>query len=428
MLENCGAVFNPNEAESEYSPDIIAVLTCSITSAADNKTRKILRRVRRENPSSLILACGCWAQTVSSDEAESIGVDILIGNRLKGSTLESIDRWFESKGYFLERRAEVSGNKLWDELSVDRPRMHTRAFIKIQDGCNRACSYCAVPSLRGAEVSRDPDKICEEIQSVIASGCAEIILTGIHLGGYSCCGTSLADLVRKISSIEGLRRLRFGSLEPFAVTDELLLALADSEVFCRHLHLPVQSGDDSILLSMRRGYTSKEFARITGMTKSILGDDAHISTDLIVGFPGESERAFSNSLSLLSDLGLGRVHVFPYSERRNTAAAVMDGAVGRGEIKERTSRAIGLSARLLSDYAKCWLNRTDSVLIESSEDGLASGWSEHYLKVYTADLKSTKKDVSGNVLEVCPEREVRGILLGRGVDDRYVLSSSEDQI
>jgi threonylcarbamoyladenosine tRNA methylthiotransferase MtaB len=428
MLEGRGAVFIPYERRSEGTPDIVALLTCSITSAADSKTRKTLRRVRRENPSSLIIAFGCWAQAVSSDDARSLGVDILIGNRMKGSVLESIDGWFASEGRFLERRTGVAGSGLWDELSLDRPRIHTRAFIKIQDGCDRRCSYCAVPSLRGSQVSRDPEDVCREIGSVVSNGVAEVVLTGVHLGGYRYGDETLAALVRRISSIGGVKRLRFGSLEPFAVNADLLHALAESGIFCRHLHLPVQSGDDSILASMRRGYSSSGFARIADLTRSILGSDVHISTDLIVGFPGEGDAEFRRSLSLLGRLEVGRVHVFPYSARSGTEAASMRGAVGRSVIRERVSEAAALSRTLLSSYASGHLNRADSILVESSSGGVSSGWSGHYLKVYAADDQSTKNGLSGNVLEVCPEREVGGILLCKGVDARIISDAADEQI
>jgi threonylcarbamoyladenosine tRNA methylthiotransferase MtaB len=428
MLEGRGAVFIPYERRSADTPDIVALLTCSITSAADSKTRKTLRRVRRENPSSLIIAFGCWAQAVSADDARSLGVDILIGNRMKGSVLESIDGWFESNGRFLERRTDVAVSGLWDELLLDRPRIHTRAFIKIQDGCDRRCSYCAVPSLRGAQVSRDPEDICREIGCVVSNGAAEVVLTGVHLGGYRCGGETLAALVRRISSIGGVKRLRFGSLEPFAVNAELLRALAESGIFCRHLHLPVQSGDDSILASMRRGYSSSDFARIVDLTRSILGSDVHISTDLIVGFPGEGDAEFRRSLSLLDVLEVGRVHVFPYSARRGAEAASMRGAVSRNVIRERASEAAALSRTLLSSYASGHLNRADSILVEKSGGGVSSGWSGHYLKVYAADDQSTKNGLSGNVLEVCPEREVGGILLCKGVDARIISDAADEQI
>ncbi|MDR1965557.1 MAG: tRNA (N(6)-L-threonylcarbamoyladenosine(37)-C(2))-methylthiotransferase MtaB [Synergistaceae bacterium] len=414
MLESSGAVFAPLCARSA-NPDIIVAVTCSITSAADATTRKALRRARRENPQSLLVACGCWAQAATEEEAISLGVDILIGNRVKGLIPEMIERWHESPGKFACKKIDVAKSPEWDRMSLDRPRMLTRAFIKVQDGCDRGCSYCAVPSLRGAHVSRSPDDVAEEISSVASHGTREIILTGIQLGSYEYCGTTLAGLIRRASRIEGVRRLRLGSLEPFSLTEELLRAAAESEAFCRHLHLPVQSGDDGVLASMRRGYSSSDFARIVGMARDCLGDETHISTDLIVGFPGEGEEAFSNSMRLLEDLSVGKVHVFPFSPRRGTEAASMGAEVPRRVVKERVERALRLSGELAAAYASKWIGKTDSILVENADSGTASGWSRHYVKVYAA-AQDTGNCLKGNELQVNPKISIGSILLCEGVD------------
>jgi threonylcarbamoyladenosine tRNA methylthiotransferase MtaB len=413
MLENRGAFFVP--AATSESPDIVVVVTCSITSVADAKTRKILRRTRRENPTSVLVACACWVQSATAEDAASVGVDILVGNRVKSAIPDALENWFESKNEFKEIKIDVTKSAVWDKLSLDRPRMLTRAFIKVQDGCDRECSYCAVPSLRGAHVSRDPEEVISEISRVAANGTKEIIITGIQLGSYEYGGTTLAELIRKITPELGVKRLRLGSLEPFGVTGELLRAASESDIFCRHLHLPLQSGDDGVLATMRRGYDRTDFARIVDMARKYLGDDVHISTDLIVGFPGESDRAFENSLNLLKELSIGKIHVFPFSLRNGTEASYMSGEVPRQLVKERVARAIKLSEELLAFYARRRVGWEDSILIEEAADGIVSGWSTHYLRVYSR-AQSTENYLKGNELDVRPKISIGSILLCEDVE------------
>ncbi|MDR3332507.1 MAG: MiaB/RimO family radical SAM methylthiotransferase, partial [Synergistaceae bacterium] len=361
MLEARGALNVPAETGGA---DIIIAVTCSLTSAADAKARKTLRRLRRENGGAVIVLCGCYAQA-AADDVRAMGADILAGSGLKHRIPDALED-FLSTGGFIELRRAMNGSvsASWDALSLDRPRLHTRAFVKVQDGCDRRCSYCAVPGLRGPQISRDPDEIRGETEMIVESGCREVVLTGICLGSYKYGDTTLAKLVSDISRIPGLSRLRFGSLEPYAANDDLLRAISESDVFCPHLHLPLQSGDDGVLAAMRRGYAASDFARILESVRSRLGDETHVSTDLMVGFPGESDEAFENSLTFAQNVGLGRVHVFPFSPREGTRAASMPGQVPRQVVRERTKRAIDISEGLLSSYAKRWVGRGVSVLAE----------------------------------------------------------------
>jgi threonylcarbamoyladenosine tRNA methylthiotransferase MtaB len=411
-LERRGAVFLPN---ASGPADIVLIFTCSITSTADAKTRKLLRRARRDNPGAAVVACGCCAQELSTDDASRLGANILVGSRMKHEIPALLERWFaiaDPTALLEARDGNIEKNRDWDALYLDKPRAHTRAFVKIQDGCSRTCSYCAVPRLRGAESSRPPGEIHGEISKITESGCIEAVLTGIHLGGYRHGSVGLAELVASLSSIPGLARLRLGSLEPFAADDGLLRALASSPAFCPHLHLPIQSGDDEVLARMRRGYDSAGFRRIIDKVRSILGDMIHISTDLIVGFPGETDAAFERSVRILEDAGFGRVHVFPFSPRTGTGAAVMEGRVGAAVIKERTARAVHVSRRLLSRYAARWVGASDSILAEEGSARAASGWTRHYIKAYAA---SPAENFIGKEILLNPKTEIRGILLGEGI-------------
>jgi threonylcarbamoyladenosine tRNA methylthiotransferase MtaB len=427
MMERRGAILLK---KTSAPADIVIILTCSVTSMADAKTRKMIRRARRLHPQAAVAACGCSVQEMSSSEAGQLGVDILVGNRMKHKLPDALENWFESvgekdsagrdgSGEIIDFREEsLDKNSGWDELSLDRPRMRTRAFVKVQDGCSRGCSYCIVPSLRGGEVSRGVGDVVREVSGIVESGCAEVVLTGVHIGAYNDGGIRLAGLVDALSKVSGLCRLGIGSLEPFAVNDDLLDTLSNSSVFCPHLHLPVQSGDDGVLLRMRRGYDTSAFRGMIDKVRRALGDDVHISTDLIVGFPGETDGAFERSLGLLRDAGFGKVHVFPFSPRMGTDAAEMSGRIEPRIVKERAAMAGELADLLLSRYAKRWIGAPDAILCERCEAtqnrfGTAvSGWTSHYLRAYAI---KDGIDFEGKEILIEPKSEVGGILLGEGV-------------
>jgi len=395
-LEHAGAV------RCDKSPDIAVIVTCTITAVADRKCRKLVRRLRREHPGTVIVACGCYVQRVTDEERDELGIDIILGNRLKHLLPETLTSWFAGgvqKGLTL-LDGRLLADTAWDALSLDRPRLHSRAFLKVQGGCSHYCSYCIVPFVRGKPVSRDLDESVEEARRIVASGCPEIVLTGIHLGLYE----KLAELVRRIGCLNGLKRLRFGSVEPFAVDQELLDALAEPPAFCRHLHLPLQSGDDGVLARMRRGYDSSGFARIVDSIRSRLGDDTHISTDLMVGFPGEDDEAFANSLKFAREMRFGKLHVFPYSPREGTDAAEMQ-RPPEPVVKERVREALAAAEELHDNYCRSWLNREVQVLVEESENGVVRGLARHYMRVAAEASASVDDEIS-----VRPDGYADGIL------------------
>lgn len=389
------------------APDIIVVVSCTITSAADGKCRKIIRRAKRENAGSALVLCGCYAQRLSEAERRELGVDIAVGNRLKYKIPLLLENWFEGKerSQLFAPDGDILSGHSWDKLLLDRPRLHTRAFLKIQDGCDHYCSYCIVPYVRGRPVFRDMDEVMDEAGRVAASGCQEIILTGIHLGLYR----GLGRLVRLIDGVPGIKRIRFGSLEPFAVDEELLDALASSRKFCPHLHLPLQSGDDGVLEKMRRGYTTAEFAGIVALAREKLGGGVHLSTDLMTGFPGEDERAFENSLRFVREMGFGKIHVFPYSPRQGTAAAELRRPAQR-EVRERTARALALAAELHEKYASAWIGTEVQILAEESEGGVVRGLTPHFVRVLAAGTARRGSEFSVTPEEYVKETLTAGIL------------------
>lgn len=382
----CSEFTNAGSILADESPlDAAVLVSCSVTSEADRKCRQLIRRLRRENPFALILAAGCWAQKASTQEAASLGLDCLVGNRLK-HRIPSIVREMLASGrdYDTPRieRIDVSDHQGWDPLFLAKPQARTRAFIKIQDGCDHRCAYCIIPDLRGRPVERAPKEILEEVARVAATGCREIVFTGINLGMYGRnSGMPLGELVRRTGDIGGVGRIRFGSLEPFAITGSLLRDLADTEQFCPHLHLPLQSGDDGILDRMRRGYSADEFVRYADLARETLGEDLHISTDVIAGFPGESEDAFGSTLMILSRVRAGRLHVFPFSARNGTPAAAFGGSIPKEISHLRVSRALAMGKELLDSYCRIWEGRSVDILVEKSGNGHFDGLSPHFIRV-----------------------------------------------
>ena len=350
--------------------DFAILLSCTVTAEADRKCRQQARRLRRENPEGLIVAAGCWAQELDEAEAARLGLDVMVGNRLKSLIPGTVETLLETglrpgKPVMVRFPSPPAGS--WDSLELAKPVLHTRAFIKIQDGCDHFCSYCIVPFVRGAPISRDPADILGEIGRVARSGCSEVVLTGVHLGLFGAGGEwSLSRLVEEIAGIHGILRIRFGSIEPFALCDELVQTLARTPAFCPHLHIPLQSGDDGVLLAMRRGYNSAGFARIVERIREIWPENIHFSTDLLVGFPGETDEAFQRTLALVRELGFGHLHVFPYSPRPGTMAASMKGHLPNEVARARCEEGISLGDELLARYASSFLGTSVPVLVEKT--------------------------------------------------------------
>ncbi len=361
--------------------DIAVLVSCSVTAQADRKCRQLVRRLRRSSPKGLVAAVGCWAQGLSEPEALSLGLDLVVGNRHKDRLLALIYDVAEKQGPGLIR-TDVLEDGRWEDLYLDRPRLRTRAFIKIQDGCDHFCSYCIIPFLRGKPVTRPMGAIEAEIRSVVASGCPEVVLTGVHLGLYGKNGEgSLADVIRRIGGIAGVERIRLGSLEPFCIDDDLLLAMKEARQFCRHLHLPLQSGDDGVLLAMKRGHSSGDFLRLLERIRNVLGEDVHISTDVLLGFPGEDDGAFRRTLDVLKKGEIGRVHAFPFSPRKGTVAASLPHRPSRVEAEERCRETISLGHSLMEKYATKWMDKTVSLLVEETSDERVSGYTSHFVRV-----------------------------------------------
>jgi len=405
-----------SEAGAEVVPDggfdVAVLMTCSVTAEADRKCRQMIRRLRRESPGGLIVASGCWAQKVQAGHAGELGVDCLVGNRIKSRIPDIVRELLLEEGKQESPRVvrvDVQADHGWDPLFLSRPQARTRAFVKIQDGCDHRCSYCIIPDLRGRPVERPPQEILEEVRKIASSGCPEVIFTGINIGMYGkSSGASLGEVIKRAGMVPGIKRIRLGSIEPFALSEELLGDLSGTSKFCPHLHLPLQSGDAGILRKMNRGYTPQEFKACVSMARRFLGDDLHVSTDVIVGFPGESEEAFDSTLGLLESAGIGRVHVFPFSPREGTPAALLEGRVPPEVKNTRRDKALVAGSVLLEGYSSKWPGREVEVLVETNSNGICSGLSRHFLRVEAASGA-----MPGEVILLTPDSSKNGVLHGK---------------
>ncbi len=400
--------------------DAAVLVSCTVTAVADKKCRQTIRRARRVSPRAVIVACGCWAQTLPEAEARELGIHILVGNRRKRNLPALLaERFANGEKEYRSCRGDVLHSTEWDSLFLAKPLLHTRAFVKVQDGCNHFCTYCAVPYARGFPVSRSPEDILEEVGSIVSSGCAEIVLTGVHLGLYGEYGTiSLAELVRRVASVDGLRRLRFGSIEPTGIDDELLRTLAATPSFQPHLHIPLQSGNDGVLALMNRGYASADFRDLVRRVRGFLGGDVHLSTDLLVGFPGEDGRAFEETLAFMEECCFGKVHVFPFSPREGTKAFSLPDRASPQEVSSRTAKALETGRALLGAYCARWIGRNVPVLVESVSFSEREGGSLcSFQGLSPSFLRVTGRGIlHGNPDAFSPGKEVRVRITGTRED------------
>lgn len=353
------------------SADLCIVNTCTVTEEADAKCRQALRRLRREHPGAVVVAAGCYSERDRSGLEAMPEVDRVLGSAEK------------------ERLVEVLGLSNGDapcaSSGISRFAGHARAFVKVQDGCDQFCSYCIVPYVRGRSRSRPMPDILDEAQRLVENGYPEIVLTGVHLGGYDDAGRRLPELVQAFDSIEGLLRLRLSSIDPKDVTAGLVEAVASSRVACPHLHVSLQSGSTSVLERMNRGYTRDDYLAMVERATSTIADLV-LSTDLMVGFPGETDDEFAESLDVVKRVGFGKVHVFPFSPRPGTAAAAMTDHVPHDVVKARLARVADVAQAAAVRCRERFIGRTVDVLVEGrTRDGRHwHGFTPSYLKTLFA--------------------------------------------
>lgn len=380
----------------EEAADIYVVNTCSVTNMADRKSRQMLHRAKKRNPQALVVAAGCYAQTASEEAIYSEGVDLIIGNNQKKGIVELLKKRLDGVE---NHRLDIAKESDYEELKLDTKLQHTRAYIKIQDGCNQFCSYCIIPYARGRIRSRAEEDVLFEVQKLAAAGYKEIVLTGIHLSSYGQGGQSLLSLIGKLNEIKEVQRIRLGSLEPRIITENFVKTLSSYEKVCPHFHLSLQSGSNTVLKRMNRKYTAEEYLECVRLLRCFY-DKPAITTDIIVGFPQETEEEFEETLLFARTVAFSKIHVFKYSRRKGTAADRMSGQVSEQTKTERSERLLALEGQLGESYRKQFVGTVQNVLFEEHTalfDGDAqAGYNERYVRfAVRAD-----EELSGQLLPV----------------------------
>ena len=357
--------------------DVYIINTCTVTNNSDSKSRKMIRQAIKRNPNACVVAMGCFI--AANFDYHEDGLDIVIGNKDKSRIVEILDEYFKNKE---EMNLQYTGRlKEFEDMYINEFPGRTRAFVKIQDGCDNFCSYCIIPFVRGKCRSKDEDKVVEEITDLVNNGYKEVVLTGIHTGSYGVdLDTNFAHLLRRLIKVDGLLRLRISSIEATELDDEVLDVIKESKILVDHLHIPIQAGSDEILTLMKRKYDLDFFIKKIEEIRSIRPGIA-ISTDVIVGFPGESDELFKKTIDTCRKIKFSKLHVFPYSERRGTASALMDEKIDGNTKKKRARELIEVSKELEIDYMKKYINTDNVVLIEEIDDGYSYGHTGNYLHV-----------------------------------------------
>ena len=379
--------------------DICIVNTCTVTNMSDRKSRHSLRRVKEKNPSAIIAAVGCYAQVAKNDLENMPEIDIVLGNEEKANIVQYVEKFIENEKKLIEIE-DIATKKEFEDMGQITYTEKTRAFIKVQDGCNQFCSYCIIPYARGRVRSRNAESIIKEITQIAQNGIKEVVITGIHVASYGRDfgnENGLIELLEKINEIEGIKRIRLGSLEPKIITEEFMQRLSKLEKICHHFHLSLQSGCDATLKRMNRKYTTSEVKEIIERLRRYY-DDVMLTTDIIVGFPGETEEEFETTYQFLKQAKLYKMHVFQYSPRKGTRAAVMPNQID-GNIKEaRSKKLIELSNENQKMYNQQLVGKEVEVLFEDKEveDGITyfRGHTQNYVLVkYKTDenLENTLK-------------------------------------
>ncbi len=421
MLEEEGYEIVPFQEKA----DVYVINTCSVTNMADRKSRQMLHRARRLNPNAVIVAVGCYVQASGKELLEEGIADIILGNNKKQHLIPMLREYGKSRKLAADvadincgKRGGVKNgipdsNFLYEPLSITRAAGHTRAFIKIQDGCDQFCSYCIIPYVRGRVRSRKKQDILAEIKALASNGYQEVVLTGIHLSSYGIdLGESLLDLVTAINGIPGIQRIRLGSLEPKIITEEFVRGLAAAEKICPHFHLSLQSGCDSVLKRMNRKYDTQDYQARCDILRKHFSDPA-ITTDIIVGFPGETEEEFQETKRFLEQVHFYEMHIFKYSKRKGTKAADMDGQVPEDVKAGRSAQLLELGRRMSKEYREHFCGRLTSVLLEEPFTHNGTGYYVGYTKEYVKIAVPSDADRSNCI--------VRGKISGQLAKDIYLM-------
>lgn len=426
-LHNLGCKVNAYETEAmrqlleedgyeivpfEPGADVYVINTCTVTNIADRKSRQMLHKARKMNPDAIVVAAGCYVETADGGVEKDPAIDIILGNNQKNQ-LVSVIRDFEQKragkraeepSGVMTKKIDINHTKEYENLIIDRTENRTRADIKVQDGCNQFCTYCIIPFARGRVRSRDTQDVLQEVRALAASGCQEIVLTGIHLSSYGVDlgeGMDLTALIEAVHEVDGISRIRLGSLEPGIVTEKFAYTLAELPKVCPHFHLSLQSGCDTVLKRMNRRYTSGEFREKCELLREAFTLPA-LTTDVIVGFPGETEEEFAVTEEFLRQIKLYETHIFKYSKRQGTRAAVMPDQVDEQVKAFRSERLIALGEKNRLAFEESWMGREAEILFEEKNTIAGKEYFTGYTKEYIRAAVLADRDYANET--------VRGIL------------------
>ena len=385
----------------ENQADIYIINTCSVTNMADRKSRQMLHKAKKKNPNAVVVAAGCYVQAAPKEVLADAGVDLVIGNNRKQDLVQILEDYF--KEHREEAVIDINKEQEYEELELDFVSDHTRAYIKVQDGCNQFCSYCIIPYTRGRVRSRAKQDVISEIKRIAKNGTKEVVLTGIHLSSYGKDlkdGTDLLDLIKSVQEVNGIQRIRLGSLEPRIITLEFAQELRKLDKFCPHFHLSLQSGCEATLKRMNRHYTPEEYYEKCELLREVF-DHPAITTDVIVGFPGETEEEFEETYKFLEKVNFYEMHVFKYSKRKGTRAAEMENQVPEPIKTKRSNILLELTRECSKRYRSFWIGREVNVLLEEKIvlDGevYTVGHTKEYVKAAVKGEFSSNTFITGKI-------------------------------
>lgn len=397
----------------EEVADVYVINTCTVTNISDKKSRQMIRRTKQLNPVAIVVACGCYAQVAKEELAKIKEIDLILGINEKKEMIKYIEQ-FQNKKEENGKRSIVSDvmhHKQYEEFGEVTYTEKTRAVVKVQDGCDRFCSYCIIPYARGKVRSRKPEEVIKEIIAVVQKGIKEVVITGIHIASYGKDlkeEIQLIDLLEKINEVNGLKRIRLGSLEPIMITEEWVKRAVKLDKLCHHFHLSLQSGCNATLERMNRRYTTETFEKVTQILRNAF-DDVILTTDIIVGFPGETEEEFQETYQFLKKIKFYKMHIFKYSPRKGTKAAIMENQVDGNKKEERSNMLLELSDKNEKYYQENYIGKTVEVLFEEKEGNYSKGHTANYLMVKV----DTKEELEGKIKQVFLEKNMSLELIGK---------------
>lgn len=395
LLEEAGYEIVPFTQKA----DVYVINTCSVTNMADRKSRQMLHKAKKNNPDSIVVATGCYVQTSEKEVLNDLSVDIVIGNDRKHDLVRLLEEY--SLDSVNDTVDDINDGKHdFEELFIDQTKEHTRAFIKVQDGCNQFCSYCVIPYARGRVRSRRFENVIAEVERLAANGFKEVVLTGIHLSSYGVDfekATGLLELIQAVNAVKGIERIRLGSLEPKIVTEHFASELSKLDKICPHFHLSLQSGCDATLKRMNRKYTTKEYERGCELLRKYFVHPA-ITTDVIVGFPGETEEEFEQTKAYLEHIHFYEMHIFKYSKRKGTRAAVMPDQIDEQIKAARSEKLIALGHDMSKEFRKFYIGKNEEVLFEEKAVIGDKEYFVGYTKEYVKVAKKTDENLENQIV------------------------------